>query len=147
LIGSWKWANASSPTAIFASFELKVSFFLVFAFIPLPAYSLSKTGLKAVMMNIAVEYAPKRIRANSSSPGLIETPLTHHPAAGFDDAGAGGKSTPEEMIAEGNKRCPTGRMGEPWDVACAAAFPASDEAKYLNGQNTMVDGGLSLTTH
>jgi len=41
---------------------------------------------------------------------------------------------------------PTGKQGEPWDVAYAALFLASDESKYVNGVELIVDGGLCCTT-
>ena len=40
---------------------------------------------------------------------------------------------------------PTGKQGEPWDIANAALFLASDEAKYINGATLIVDGGLTNT--
>jgi NAD(P)-dependent dehydrogenase (short-subunit alcohol dehydrogenase family) len=42
--------------------------------------------------------------------------------------------------------CPTGKQGEAWDIANAALFLASDEAKYITGAVLMVDGGASVVT-
>ena len=50
----------------------------------------------------------------------------------------------DDMIKTRDSLCPTGGMGEPWDVAYAALFLASDEAKYITGVTLPVDGGLSL---
>ena len=47
------------------------------------------------------------------------------------------------MVAARNAKCPTGRMGDAWDVAYAALFLASDEARYITGTHLVVDGGLS----
>jgi NAD(P)-dependent dehydrogenase (short-subunit alcohol dehydrogenase family) len=47
------------------------------------------------------------------------------------------------MIAIRDQQCPTGKMGDAWDVAHAAVFLASDEAKYITGAQIVVDGGLS----
>jgi NAD(P)-dependent dehydrogenase (short-subunit alcohol dehydrogenase family) len=47
------------------------------------------------------------------------------------------------MIATRNQQCPTGKMGDAWDVAHAAVFLASDEAKYITGAHLVVDGGIS----
>jgi NAD(P)-dependent dehydrogenase (short-subunit alcohol dehydrogenase family) len=41
--------------------------------------------------------------------------------------------------------CPTGKQGEPWDVAYAALFLASDDSRYVNGTTLIVDGGVSQT--
>ena len=43
-----------------------------------------------------------------------------------------------------NAQCPTGKMGDAWDVAYAALFLASDEAKYITGVDLSVDGGITL---
>jgi NAD(P)-dependent dehydrogenase (short-subunit alcohol dehydrogenase family) len=47
------------------------------------------------------------------------------------------------MIEIRNKQCPTGKMGDAWDVAHAALFLASDEAKYITGAQIVVDGGIT----
>ena len=54
--------------------------------------------------------------------------------------------TPEEMAAARHAASPTGRMGDAWDIAHAAVFLASDEAKYINGIELPVDGGLHVKT-
>jgi len=48
------------------------------------------------------------------------------------------------MIAVRDAQCPTGKMGDAWDVAYAALFLASDEAKYVTGVALPVDGGITL---
>ena len=57
------------------------------------------------------------------------------------DAYAGGDV--ERMLEIRNSQCPTGKMGDAWDVAYAALFLASDEAKYITGAQLVVDGGLT----
>lgn len=49
----------------------------------------------------------------------------------------------KEMIKIRNDMCPMKRMGDAWDVAYAALFLASDEAKYITGANLVVDGGIT----
>ncbi len=49
----------------------------------------------------------------------------------------------EEMVRQRDALSPTGKMGDAWDVAYAALFLASDEARYINGAQLVVDGGLS----
>ena len=102
------------------------------------AYSSSKAGIMALTREIALQYADKGIRANAILPGLINTPFVK---ASLTDA-YGGKV--QEMISKRDAMCPMGKQGEPWDVAYAALFLASDEAKYITGVTLVVDGGLTL---
>ena len=69
-------------------------------------------------------------------PGLIDTPLIYSQIADSYDG-------QEAMVAARHARSPTSRMGTAWDVAYAALFLASDEARYVNGVCMPVDGGLS----
>jgi NAD(P)-dependent dehydrogenase (short-subunit alcohol dehydrogenase family) len=87
---------------------------------------------------IALQYAAKNIRANCILPGLMDTPLIREPLKDFYAAG-----DVEKMIEIRNKQCPTGKMGDAWDVAHAALFLASDEAKYVTGAQILVDGGIT----
>ena len=68
----------------------------------------------------------------------MNTPMV---AAGLADAYADGDV--KKMIAIRDDLCPTGKMGDAWDVAYAALFLASDEAKYITGTELVVDGGLT----
>ena len=52
----------------------------------------------------------------------------------------------DEMIRLRDTQCPMGHMGDAWDVANAALFLASDDAKYITGADVVVDGGLSLSS-
>ena len=54
-----------------------------------------------------------------------------------------GDGDAKRMIASRDAMCPTGKMGDAWDVAHASLFLASDEAKYVNGTELVVDGGLT----
>ncbi len=103
---------------------------------PYAAYSASKAAVVALTRNIALEYAARGIRANSVSPGFMNTPMIRKPLAGT----YGGE---DEMIRKRDAVCPTGRMGTAWDTAYAALFLASDEARYVTGHDLVVDGGLT----
>jgi NAD(P)-dependent dehydrogenase (short-subunit alcohol dehydrogenase family) len=76
------------------------------------------------------------IRANAILPGVMNTPLIHKQIAGQF-------ATTEEMLRVRNAASPMGHMGDAWDVAYAAVFLASDEAKYITGACLPVDGGKS----
>jgi NAD(P)-dependent dehydrogenase (short-subunit alcohol dehydrogenase family) len=102
------------------------------------AYYASKAGVDHLTRAVAVKYAAKGIRANAILPGLIDTPLLYNNPA----IAQGTHGGIEKMIAARNATSPTGKMGSPWDVANAAVFLASDEARYINGVLLPVDGGL-----
>jgi len=97
------------------------------------AYTAAKAGVEMLSRNAALELAPRRIRVNTVSPGLTDTPLT----AGFRDV-AGAEAA---FMA----RIPMERWGTPEDMAAAALFLASDDAGYITGSNLFVDGGWETT--
>ena len=104
---------------------------------PYASYYASKGGLNQMTVGLALQYAAQGIRANAIMPGLMDTPLIRTQIAGqYADADA--------MIRERDTLSPTGKMGDAWDVAQAALFLASDEAKYINGVCLPVDGGLHM---
>ena len=105
---------------------------------PCVSYAASKGAINALTRNIAVQYAPKRVRCNAILPGLVDTPLIRGAvAAAYDDI--------DTMIKERDAQCPMGFMGNAWDVANVAVFLASDEARYVSGIELVVDGALTLT--
>jgi NAD(P)-dependent dehydrogenase (short-subunit alcohol dehydrogenase family) len=104
---------------------------------PYASYYASKGGLNQFTCGLALQYAARGIRANAIMPGLMDTPLIRTQIAGqYSDVDA--------MVRERDALSPTGRMGDAWDVANAALFLASDEAKYVNGVCLPVDGGHHL---
>jgi NAD(P)-dependent dehydrogenase (short-subunit alcohol dehydrogenase family) len=107
---------------------------------PQVAYAAAKAALMQMTKTTAVLYADQGIRLNSVVPGLMDTPLVRHLAdkyAGGDFAG---------FTAHRKQQVPMGRMGDAWDVAHAALFLASDEARYVTGEQLVVDGGLTAAT-
>jgi NAD(P)-dependent dehydrogenase (short-subunit alcohol dehydrogenase family) len=67
------------------------------------------------------------------------------PMVEFYNPDAYGDGDVELMWRRRDAMSPTGKQGEPWDVAYAALFLASDEAKYINGTTLLVDGGIAGT--
>jgi NAD(P)-dependent dehydrogenase (short-subunit alcohol dehydrogenase family) len=103
------------------------------------AYELSKAGVNKLTTSCAALNARHGVRCNAIMPGLIDTPM-----AVQGTATARGVST-DEMRAVRNARVPLGgKMGEAWDVAYAALYLASDEAKFVTGVLLPVDGGMSV---
>ena len=92
----------------------------------------SKAALEAVVRYLAVELAPRGIRVNAVSAGVVETEALHH----FPSR--------ERMIADGLARTPAGRLVEPGDLADAVSFLCSAEADMIRGHTLVVDGGYSL---
>ncbi len=107
---------------------------------PQAAYCAAKAGLIHFSKTTAISYAPRGIRLNCVLPGLMYTPLVQKLAEEF----AGGDL--DGFVAKRNGQVPMGHMGEGWDVAHAALFLASDEAKYITGTELLVDGGLTAAT-
>lgn len=106
--------------------------------VPYIGYSTTKGAIINFTRAIALQYAEKRIRANVILPGLMNTPMIVEPLK--DSYGDGDV---QKMIEVRNAQCPMKNMGDAWDVAYAALFLASDEAKYITGAELVVDGGLT----
>lgn len=104
----------------------------------MPAYYASKAAVNHLTRALAIRHARQGIRVNAILPGLINTPLIHTTKGMAEHHG-----DTAAQIAERDAMSPTGRMGEAWDIAHAAVFLASDFAKYINGVNLPVDGGLT----
>lgn len=104
----------------------------------LVAYKSSKAALNAMTHSIALGNAKYGIRANAILPGLMNTPMAVEgisQARGIDR---------EKLIEQRNAQVPLrGGMGSAWDVANAALFLASDEARFITGVMLPVDGGQS----
>jgi enoyl-[acyl-carrier protein] reductase III len=92
----------------------------------------SKAALEALVRYLAVELAPRGIRVNAVSGGLVETGALEH----FPNR--------EEMLRMGRERTPAGRMVTPEDIAGVVAFLLSPAAEMIRGQTIIVDGGFSL---
>jgi len=103
------------------------------------AYKASKAGVIAYTQSLANSGAQYDIRANCIMPGLMNTPMAIE-VYGSDD-----QEKKQQRITQRDARVPLGRkMGTAWDVAYAALFLASDEAKFITGVNLPVDGGQSI---
>jgi NAD(P)-dependent dehydrogenase (short-subunit alcohol dehydrogenase family) len=104
------------------------------------AYNTCKAALLQFSKATAVMYAGKGVRLNCVVPGLMETPYTFRMAARYADGDYA------KFKAQREGQVPMGRMGDAWDVANAAVFLVSDEARYITGQELVVDGGITSST-
>lgn len=97
----------------------------------------SHGAILSMIPTLALELAPRRIRINAVSPGMTDTPMTR----------ASIRTTTEDVtntmtaMAEHN---PFGRLATPDDIAGTVAFLASDDARYITGQEIVVSGGAGL---
>ena len=103
---------------------------------PWVTYKASKAAAKAMTEQVALQNAPHGIRVNCIQPGLMNTPMAV-------DARMDAWNMPrEEVVAMRDAKVPLGgKMGTAWDVANAALFLVSDEARFITGVTLMVDGG------
>ncbi len=106
--------------------------------VPYVSYSATKAAVLGFTRSVALEYAKRGIRANSILPGLMNTPMIVEPLKE-----AYGQGDVQKMVEVRDAQCPMGHMGDAWDVAYAALFLASDEAKYVTGTELVVDGGIT----
>lgn len=94
-----------------------------------PAYDASKAALFGLCRHVALEGAPRGIRANQVIPGPVDTPL-----------GRVGDAT---VTRRTNVRWPLGRQASAWDIAYATLFMLSAESAYVTAQSLVVDGGIT----
>ncbi len=94
----------------------------------------SKAALEALVRYLAVELAPRGIRVNAVSAGVVETGALEH----FPN---------KDAMLEMGIRNPVGRLVTPEDVAGLVTFLCSPEAEMIRGQTLVVDGGWSLLTN
>lgn len=95
-------------------------------------YNAAKGGVLSLTRNQALDLAGDGVRVNSVSPGYVWTEVL--------DRGAGGDRAKWEPIW--GAFCPLGRCAEPFEIAAAVAFLASDAASFITGNDLLVDGGL-----
>ena len=93
-------------------------------------YAASKAGIIAMSKSLAIEYAKKNININCISPGFIKTAMTDKIDEKF-----------KELIVS---KIPSGRLGEPEDIANVVLFLASDQSNYINGETIHVNGGMYM---
>ncbi|MCH9697966.1 MAG: glucose 1-dehydrogenase [Gammaproteobacteria bacterium] len=97
-------------------------------------YSATKAAVRSLGRTLAAELAPRGIRVNVVSPGLIESPFWGKVGLSKDEVDAFGAQVVQQT--------PLGRPGKPEEIAATAAFLASDDASYFTGADLVADGGM-----
>ena len=92
-----------------------------------PHYTAAKHGVIGLTRSAAQEFATQGIRVNAICPGLTETGMIH--------------SQPPQFLEMMARMSPTGKLGQPVDVAQAAYWLLTPEGQWVNGQSIVVDGG------
>ncbi len=92
----------------------------------------TKSALETLVRDLGVELAPRGIRVNGITAGLVQT----ESLSSFPDS--------EKLISTAVNKTPAGRIGTPEDIANAVKFIVSPEAEWIIGQNIVIDGGYSL---
>jgi NAD(P)-dependent dehydrogenase (short-subunit alcohol dehydrogenase family) len=101
--------------------------------VPQDAYTASKGAILSLTRSLAVQFAPRGVRANAICPGPVETPLLMDWLVKDEEA-------KRIRLA----RNPTGRFGKPEEIVHLAVYLASDESRWTNGAALVVDGGISV---
>ncbi|GAB3453743.1 SDR family oxidoreductase [Massilia terrae] len=142
LEGAWNMALAALPRMLERSAGSIVNIASVHGHKIIPGcfpYPVAKHALIGLTRSLAIEYAARGIRVNSISPGLIMTEQIKAWLASCPD--------PEAERQRQANLLPCRRIGEPEEVAYTALFLASDEARFINAADILIDGGRSQLYH
>jgi len=101
--------------------------------VPQDAYTASKGAVLALTRSLAVQFAGRGVRSNAISPGPVETPLLMEWLLADEAA-------KQLRLA----RNPSGRFGKPEEIVNAGIYLASDESRWTNGANFVIDGGITV---
>jgi len=142
LEGAWNVTRAALPALLEQGTGSIVNIASVHGHKIIPGcfpYPVAKHALVGMTRALGVEYARRGIRVNSISPGLI---MTEQIRAWLDRL-----PDPAAELRRQEALLPCGRVGEPDEVAYTALFLASDEARYINATDILIDGGRSQMYH
>lgn len=133
LFGSYWMAQAAGRVMPPGSSVVNLSSVMAVTTAKMPAagYSAAKAGVLGMTRDLAAQWGPRGIRVNAILPGVFLTEATAH-------------YSPRYQQAIIDARVPTGRLGDPVEIASTAVFLASDASAYITGASIPVDGGVLL---
>ncbi len=139
LEGAWHCAKAVLPAMIEQRYGAIINIISNHAFSIIKStfpYPVAKHGLLGLTRALAIEYADRGITVNAISPGYVDTPIVNWY---FEQA-------PDPALArrETEAKQPVGRLCQPSEVAAVASLLASDEARFIVGENIVIDGGVTV---
>ena len=100
--------------------------------VPQDAYTMSKGAVISLTRSLAVQYGPKKIRANAICPGPVLTPMMET------------LFSQRSREAEASQPHSAGPLRRAEDIVSAGVFLASDESSWMTGQNFVIDGGITV---
>ncbi|TFW34914.1 SDR family oxidoreductase [Massilia horti] len=142
LEGAWNVTRAALPSMLARGAGSIINIASVHGHKIIPGcfpYPVAKHALVGLTRSLGIEYAARGIRVNSISPGLIMTEQVKAWLASCPD--------PEAERQRQANLLPCRRIGEPDEVAYTALFLASDEARFINATDILIDGGRSQVYH
>lgn len=142
LDGAWNASRAVLPSMLAQGAGAIVNIASVHGHQIIPGcfpYPVAKHALIGLTRSLGIEYAARGVRVNSISPGLILTEAIENWFARAPD--------PVALRAQQAALLPCGRIGLPEEVANTALFLASDEARFINATDILIDGGRSHLYH
>ncbi|AUG55755.1 SDR family oxidoreductase [Thalassospira marina] len=139
LKGAWNCSRAVLPGMVDRRYGAIINIISNHAFSVIKStfpYPVAKHGLLGMTRALALEYADRGIAINAISPGYTDTDLAAAEFAKSPD--------PATARAQAEAKQPVGRLCRPDEVAAIAALLASDEARFMIGENIVIDGGVTI---
>jgi NAD(P)-dependent dehydrogenase (short-subunit alcohol dehydrogenase family) len=141
--GVYRMSKYALPEIIKAGGGAVVNIGSIAAFLGYPrlaAYGASKGAVVQLTRNMATDFAPYNVRVNSVNPGVVDTPLLEHACKTLAGPNGDWQAVKQNYLEGQLLR----RAAQPWEIAAAVLYLASDEAGFVTGSALMIDGGYQI---